>query len=463
MSPVAAVDALKSRLRGSLVRRDDEAYDASRRIWNRAIDRKPLLMVRCAGPSDVAECVRFAQEHGLEIAIRGGGHHAAGHAVCDDGIVIDVSPMKGVTIDTGLRRAIAQTGLTWAGFDHETQAWGLATTGPIVSMTGLPGFTLGGGIGWLQRKFGLACDNLVSAHIVTADGSMLRAADDEHPDLLWALRGGGGNFGVITSLEFELHALGPDVLAGLVYFPIGQIDAVAAGIDALAEIAPDALTACLFLRRAPPVPAVPAGHHGAPVVAVALCWCDSIDAGEAWVSRVRGWGTPLADTVRVMRYLEWQRSLDSRWGDGFYNDWTGHFIDDPRRCAGVLAAAIEALRSPWSDIKIFMLGGAVARVDDHATAFGCRRARFALVIQARWEDPAATQDSLRWARGTLSALAPHAAGSVYANFLAADEGDRVPSAFGAANYRRLRAVKRQYDPGNVFHCNANIPPATSPD
>jgi FAD/FMN-containing dehydrogenase len=455
----AAVDSLRNRIRGALIGRDDPGYDTARRIWNRLVERKPRWIVRCAGPIDVVAAVRFAREQGLEIAVKGGGHHAAGHALIDDGLVIDVSAMKGLTLDVEKRRAVAQTGLTWKEFDCETQAWQLATTGPIVSMTGLPGFTLGGGIGWLHRSFGLGCDNLVSADVVTADGAMLRTDESRNPDLLWALRGGGGNFGVATALEFRLHPMGPDVVAGLLYFPITDLARILTAIQEWVERAPDELMVCLFLRRAPAVPIIPDRYHATPVVAVALCWSGRPDAGEPWLQSARRLGTLLADTIRLTPYIEWQRSLDARWGEGLYNDWTGHFIDDAQRCSDVLATAIEALRSPWSDIKMFMLGGAVARVSPDATAFGCRKSRFALVIQARWDDPALSSAELQWARSTLAALVSCSNGSVYANFLAADEALRVPTAFGDQNYRRLREIKRHYDPSNVFHCNANIVPA----
>ncbi|MBI5437116.1 MAG: FAD-binding oxidoreductase [Nitrosomonadales bacterium] len=457
----SAIEDFRTQLRGVLFVREDAEYNMAREVWNRLVDRHPRLIVRCAGPADVASAVRFAREHQLEVAVRGGGHHFAGHAVCDDGLVIDLSPMKGIRIDPIKHRAYAQPGLTWADFDHETQAWALACTGPIVSMTGLPGFTLGGGIGWLHRKCGLACDNLLSADVVTADGNLLRADADNNPDLLWALRGGGGNYGVVTLMEYQLHPIGPQVLAGLVYFPLDQFAALVDFYRAYIADAPDELIACLFLRRAPPHPAIPEDSQGQPVVAVGFCYCGAIAEGEPWAKRLREFREPLACLIRPIPYAEWQRSLDPRWGNGFYNDWRSHYLNDlTPDCVDIFAQFIERLRSPWSDVKIFHLGGAVSRIPEEATAFGNRKARFAVVVQARWEHSEDTAENLAWACDLLKSLTPFATGGVYSNFIGAEEGDRVPSAYGTVNYQRLREIKTRLDPTNFFRLNANIPPFT---
>ena len=368
--------------------------------------------------------------------------------------------MRSIEVDPRTRTARAQSGLTWAHFDQVTQAFALAVTGPIVSMTGLTGFTLGGGFGWLHRKIGLGCDSLRSAQIVTASGELVTANATENSDLYWGLRGSGWNFGVVTSMKFDLHAVGPGVTAGLIYFPLDQLPELVERHRALLPDFPDELTAWFFLRLAPPVPVIPKEWVGKPVVAIAMCHCGKPEEGTHWAAQLAKCGHPIVSTVAPVEYRAWQKSLDARWGNGFFNDWRGHYMDDlPAQAIQVLMDGVAQIRSPWTDIKIAHMEGAVSRVPETATAFGNRRARFALVIQARWENEAESTEQVAWAKELRDRLAPHSTGGVYANFVAADEPDRIPAAHGAENHRRLRELKAKCDPTNLFRANVNVAPA----
>ena len=340
-----------------------------------------------------------------------------------------------------------------------TQAFGLACTGPIVSMTGIAGFTLGGGFGWLHRKIGLGCDNLKSATVVTADGDLVTASEADNADLFWGLRGSGWNFGVVISMGFQLHPIGPSVSAGLIYFPLARFPELVEHHRMLISQFPDELTIWFFLRLAPPASGIPKEWVGRPVVALGFCHCGDVDEARNWMQEFTGVSKPIVNTIAPMEYRLWQRSLDERWGNGFFNDWRGHYFDDLSAGAvRVLMDHVERLNSPWTDIKIPHLEGAVSRVPEGATAYGSRAARFGFVIQARWEHRADSAAQVAWAKGLRDALTPYATGRAYTNFIAADEADRVPSAHGPENYRRLRELKSKYDPGNVFHNNPNIPP-----
>jgi len=459
MSATSQLEGLRSQLGGSLITPGDTGYDATREIWNCLFDRRPSVIVRCISASDVATSVRFAREHDLEIAVKGGSHHAAGYAVIEGGMLLDMSRLRTIEVNPEQRRVMAGTGLTWAQFDQVTQAFGLACTGPIVSMTGIAGFTLGGGFGWLHRKIGLGCDSLKSARLVTADGDLVTASAAEKPDLFWGLRGSGWNFGVVTAMEFELHPIGPAVVAGLIYFPLDRFPELVERHRQLAPRFPDELTTWFFLRLAPPVPVIPKEWVGRPVAALALCHCGAVAEGMKWAHDFAELDAPIANTVATIEYRLWQRSLDARWGNGFFNDWRGHYLDElSPETIRILMDHVSGLRSPWTDIKIPHLGGAVSRVPETATAYGNRSANFGLVIQARWEHGADSAVQISWARELRDAVAPHASGGVYANFVAADEAERVSSAHGPENYRRLRELKARYDPGNVFRHNPNVPP-----
>lgn len=454
-----AVAELASTLRGQVLSPGHAGYDTAREIWNRRFDRRPTLVVGCMGHADVANCVRFARLHGLELAVRGGGHHVAGYASSEGGLVLDLSPMRGIRVDPARRIAVAQTGSTWADFDRETQEFGLACTGPIVSMVGLPGFVLGGGFGWLQRKIGLACDNLVGADIVTADGSYARASREDDPELLWGLRGAGWNFGVVTSMEMRLHEVGPNVLCGLIYFPLDRLAGLVRFHQAALDDAPEELTTWPIFRLAPDHPRIPQPFHGRPVCALAFCHCGSKGDAERWANRIRDFHPGLADLLAWRPYVDWQKALDERWGNGFHNEWRSLYFDRlAAGCVQVLMRFIERLDSPWTDIKIPHLGGAVAREPEGGAAFGNRGARYCLVIQARWADPGESEKHLAWAKDLQTALKPFSTGGTYMNFLALDEPDRIESGYGKTAYERLRVLKSRMDPQNVFRLNPNIPP-----
>jgi FAD/FMN-containing dehydrogenase len=454
-------EALRAQLSGELILPGHIQYDASREIWNRCYDRRPSGIVRCTTTDDVIAAVRFARELDLEIAIKGGGHHAAGHASTDGGVLLDLSGLRSIEIIPEQRYALAQAGLTWAHFDQVTQAFALACTGPIVSMTGIAGFTLGGGFGWLHRKIGLGCDNLKSATVVTAEGHLVTASEAENGDLLWGLRGSGWNFGVVTSMGFQLHPVGPSVTAGLLYFPLALFSELANHHRERISQFPDELSTWFFLRLAPPLPTLPMEWVGRPIVVLAFCHCGNLEEAMNWSREFASVGKPLVNTIAPLEYRGWQRSLDERWRNGFFNDWRGHYLNDLSADAiRILMNHVEGLNSPWTDIKIAHLEGAVSRVPESATAYGSRNAKFGLVIQARWENESDSTAQIAWAKGLRDALAPYTTGRAYTNFLAADEADRVRTAHGPENYRRLRELKSKYDPANVFHNNPNIPPFT---
>jgi len=453
------LEALRTQLSGALILPGHAEFDALREIWNLCFDRRPSVIVRCTSAADVVAAVRFAREYNLEIAIKGGGHHAAGHASTDGGLLLDISGLRAIEVDPERRYAVAQAGLTWAHFDQVTQAFGLACTGPIVSMTGIAGFTLGGGFGWLHRKIGLGCDNLKSATVVTADGQLVTASDANNQDLFWGLRGSGWNFGVITSMGFQLHPIGPSVVAGLIYFPLARFPELVDHHRKRISQFPDELTTWFFLRLAPPVTIIPKEWVGRPVAVLAFCYSGDLEEAMNWKLELTSFAKPIVDTVATIDYRLWQRSLDARWGNGFFNDWRSHYLDDlSAEATRILMDYVEGLKSPWTDIKIPHLEGAVSRVPESATAYGSRNARFGLVIQARWEHGLDSSAHIAWAKGLRDALEPYTTGRAYANFIAADEADRIPSAHGPENYRRLRELKSKYDPANVFHNNPNVPP-----
>jgi FAD/FMN-containing dehydrogenase len=455
----AAVADLARYFRGALIRPDDPSYDGARRIWNGAIDRYPALIARCTGVADVTAAVRFARERDLAVAVRGGGHNVAGTAVCDGGVVIDLSPMKGMYVDPRARTARAQPGLLWGEFDHETQRFGLATTGGIVTHTGVAGLTLGGGLGWLMRRYGLTCDNLVSADVVTADGELVRASAEENEDLFWGLRGGGGNFGIVTSFEYRLHPVGPTVLAGVILFPASRARAVLDFYRQYIASAPDELMTIVVLRMAPPAPFLPAAIHGQPVIIIGVCYAGSVDEGERVIAPLRRFTTPLADLVQPTPYLSHQAMLDASVPHGLGYYWKSECL--PPLTEDLITAFGEhawRVATPSSYAAVFHLGGAVRREDPDGSAFEDRRATHAMTIDGVWSDPGDADACIAWVRGFWEAVRPHATGRVYVNFLGAEGEDRVRGAYGPAKYERLRALKREYDPTNFFRANQNIVP-----
>ena len=455
----ADVADLTRYFRGELIRRDDASYDSARRIWNGAIDRYPALVARCTGVADVIAAVRFAREHELTVAVRGGGHNVAGTAVCDDGVVIDLSPMKGMWVDPVARTARAQPGLLWGEFDHETQRFGLATTGGIVTHTGIAGLTLGGGLGWLMRRYGLTCDNLLSADVVTADGELVRASAEENADLFWGLRGGGGNFGIVTSFEYRLHPVGPTVLAGVLMHPAANASEVLDFYRHYIASAPDELMTIVALRMAPQDPSLPAEIRGQPVVIVAVCYAGPVQEGERVLAPLRRFGKPLADLIQPKPYVSHQTMLDATVPHGLGYYWKSESL--PPLGDALIATLTEhawRLATPESYSALFHLGGAVGRVDPDDSAFEDRRATHAMTIDAVWREPSASGASIAWVQNFWEAVRPHSTGRVYVNFLGQEGQDRVRTAYGAAQYERLRALKRKYDPTNFFRMNQNIVP-----
>jgi len=453
------IEELKRGFQGEVILPGDGAYDDARKIWNAMVDKRPAVIARCATTPDVARAVNFARDNGLLLAARGGGHNIAGNAICDDGLVVDLSRMKAAQVDTGRRRATIEGGATLADFDAATQAHGLATPLGINSTTGIAGLTLGGGFGWLSRKYGMTVDNLESAEVVTAAGQVVRASATEHPDLFWALQGGGGNFGVVTRFEFRLHPVGPNVLSGLIVYSASEAKRVLQQYREFIAKAPDELTVWTVLRQAPPLPFLPEKVHGKEIIALALIHAGDPKQGEALIPPLRQFGTVLGEHVGVQPYTAWQQAFDPLLTAGARNYWKSHnFATLQDGLFDAIVVAVGALPSPQCEIFIGALGGATMRPAPSATAYAHRDARFVMNVHGRWEDPADDKRGIAWARDFFRAAAPFATGGVYVNFLTADEGDRVRAAYGP-NYERLAQVKRKYDPGNLFRMNQNIEPA----
>ena len=447
----SAVADLTQRLRGPLLLPAHADYEEARRVWNGNVDRRPALIARCAGVADVLESVRFARDHDLLVAIRGGGHNAAGYGTCDGGLVIDLSPLKGMQVDPGARTARAQAGLLWREFDRETQAFGLATTGGTVSNTGVAGLTLGGGLGWLMGKHGLTVDNLLSADVVTADGEFRRASAGENADLFWALRGGGGNFAVVTSLELRLHPVGPMVLGGLVLHPLSAAREALQFYREFCVSLPDEAEAYAALLTTP---------DGAPVFALILGYNGPIPEGEKVLAPARAFGKPLADLVQPMPYAARNGMLDQPnavngiqryWKSGFTKTFDDGLID-------TLIAGASAFVSPLTAIVIFRIHGAATRVPVADTAFGLRAEQWDLNVVSQWTDAADSARQIEWTRQFWGKVEPHISGSAYVNHLAGDDRpEKVRASYGPG-YDRLVAAKQKFDPRNMLRLNANISP-----
>lgn len=454
----AQLDALRARLRGSALTSADAGYDEARQLWNAMIDKRPALIVRCAGAADVLTAVEQAREWNLPLAVRGGGHNIAGSALCDGGLVVDLSAMRSVWVDAARRRAWVAGGATLRDVDHETQAYGLATPLGINSTTGVGGLTLGGGFGWLSRKYGLTIDNLLSADVVTADGRRLRASSTENADLFWALRGGGGNFGVVTHFEFELHPVGPEVSAGLIAFPLEQARSVLQQYRSMVASMGDDLSVWAVLRQAPPLPFLPADWHGKGILALAVFSLAAPDTLPDVLAQLRGFGQPIGEHVGPQPYSAWQQAFDPLLAPGARNYWKSHNFNQLDDAAiDVVADFAGTLPTPQCEIFLGLLGGQAARIAPTATAYACRPAQWAMNVHTRWTDPADDAACIAWARDFFRQAAPYAAAGVYINFLTADETDRIADAYGT-NYARLRAIKAQYDPLNLFRSNQNIEP-----
>jgi FAD/FMN-containing dehydrogenase len=454
----ATVQELREAVRGAVFTPADDGYAEASRIWNGAHDgRRPALVVRCAGAADVVAAVGFARSNELTIAVRGGGHSIAGFSTVDDGIVIDLSPMRAVHVDPTARRATVGGGAVWADVDHETQAHGLATTGGLVSTTGVAGFTLGGGIGWTMRKFGLACDNLVAAEVVTADGRLVRASETENADLLWGLRGGGGNFGIVTRFEFELHPLAPVIYGGPVFYPAEAARDLLRAFRAWSGDAPDEITALVNLTTAPPLPVIPAEWHGKKVAAFIASSTGPLEEGEARVRAVREVAEPVADLLGPMPYQVLQSLIDPLWPKGihaYFKATNLARLDD--ELVDRLAEIHLAAPGAQCEIHVHQMGGAVARIPDGATAFADRSMPFVLNAVTGWHDPAAGAAHREWARAAIAAAAEASTGRAYVNFLG--DADSARRSYGDETYARLVSLKNEYDPTNVFRLNQNIEP-----
>jgi FAD/FMN-containing dehydrogenase len=452
MTATAGLSDLRSRFRGDVLSPNDPAYDQARRVWNAMIDRRPALIARCAGAADVICALLFARDSGMAVSVKGGGHNVAGSAVCDAGVMIDLSPMRGVRVDAGARAVTAQGGCTWRDLDHEAHALGLATTGGIIPATGIAGLTLGGGLGWLMRKHGLSCDNLLTVDVITADGKLVQASSQQNADLFWGLRGGGGNFGIATSFEYRLHPVGT-VLAGTIVYPLEQASRVLALMRDLAADAPDELAMMAVLMTAP---------DGAKALAMIACFCGELGPGESALKPLRSFGQPLADTIARVPYTGHQALLQGGFPPGLQNYWKSSFLEDlSDHTIETLIDGFRDVTSPTSALAIELLGGAVARIPENATSFNHRGARFNFLVVSSWSDRSESERHIGWTRQLWQAMQPFASKAVYVNYLGreTDEGaDRIREAYGAEKHDRLVALKRKYDPDNVFRLNQNIRP-----
>jgi hypothetical protein len=446
----AAREDLRSALRGEVLLPRDAGYDGARQIFNAMIDNRPALIARCAGAADVVACVEFARVHGLEVSIRGGGHNVSGKAVCEDGLMIDLSAMKSVRVNAQRRTVRAEPGLTLGELDGDCQRFGLATPTGIVSATGIAGLTLGGGIGWLGGKHGLACDNLQSVDIVASDGRLLTVSSGEHPDLFWAVRGGGANLGVVTSFEYRLHEVGP-VLGGAVVWPLNQAKRVLRFYGEFAQACPDELSVNAGFATA---------EDGTSVLGIAVAWIGPLDAGERALKPLRSCESPLVDAIAPMSFVDLQRGGDAAFPRGRRHYWKAGFL---RRLApdaiDVLVHYAATRPTPQTSIGLQQMHGAAARVSPVETAFAHRHDQWDCLILTQWDRPADDERSIRWTRELYAQLQPHLERAVYVNDLGGDEGDRIRAAYGA-NYDRLLAIKTKYDPGNFFRWNQNVATAT---
>ena len=453
------VAAMKRDFDGSLYQPGDAGYDSARSIWNACINKRPKIITRPASSIEVSKIVRFAHQNGISLSIRGGGHNHNGYAVSDGGMMMDLSQMNQGELRLHDRSVLAQAGMTFSQFDTLNHRAGLATTGPIVSMVGLPGYTLGGGIGWLHRKFGAGCDNLIGAEVVTPSGEIVRTNTKENEDLLWALRGGGGNFGVTTQLHYRLHPLN-DVFAGLIFFSLNDLDIVGRVLDDYLDAAPDDLNVWMLHRMAPSSPLLQKEHHGKPVLILAVTWTGAQSDDERVIAPLLKLATPLGASIKRRAYPEWQSALDSAWGDGFCNEWVGGYLNSyDRNVRNIISRFVNAASSPISDVKVARLGGEFSRVGPADSAFGHRKAKYAYVIQTRWPLAQDAKAHLAWTYEFHSALGAIDAGGVYVNFIGKEEQpSRVSDAYEPETFKRLRLTKSRIDPDNFFNQNANIKP-----
>jgi FAD/FMN-containing dehydrogenase len=453
-----AKEQLKGKISGSVLVPHEPGYEEARQVWNGMIDRRPAVIVQCSGAGDVPAVIEFARRNHLDLSIRGGGHHIAGNALCDDGVTIDFSKMKRVRIDVAKRRAYVEPGATLADVDEATQAHGLAVSVGVNSTTGIAGLTLGGGFGWLTRKYGMTIDSLLGAELVTADGAKVRVSETENSDLFWAIRGGGGNFGVVTGFEFQLVPVGPEVFAGLIVFPFEQAPRILNQYRQFVKSAPEELNVWVVLRKAPPLPFLPETVHGKEVVVLPVFYSGKAAEAERLIAPLRDFGEVHGEHLGVQPYVAWQKAFDPLLAPGARNYWKTHNFTE--LSDGALGAMIEfagRLPSPQCEIFIGLSDGAPNRVSPAATAYAHRDAKFVMNVHARWDEKRDDEKCIEWARGVFAGTAPFASAGAYVNFMTGEEGDRVAAAYGT-NYARLKEIKKRYDPENVFHINQNIKP-----
>ncbi|MBT2450199.1 FAD-binding oxidoreductase [Streptomyces sp. ISL-43] len=452
-----SIEQLRERVRGVVTTPDDDAYDEARKVYNAMIDRRPAVVVRCVNAGDVMAAVDFARENELDLAVRGGGHSVPGFGTCDGGVVADLSGMRGVRVDPARRTARAEGGATWGDFNAATHAFGLATTGGIISTTGVGGLTLGGGIGYLSRSLGLSCDNLISADVVTADGRLLVASEEEHDDLFWALRGGGGNFGAVTSFEFRLSPV-KDIYGGPMLYELEDAATVLRSFNDYITDAPEELGAFPAFQLAPPLPFIPENRHGDPFALIVSCWAGPLEEGERALQAFHDFAPVVAEHVGPMPYPALNSAFDALVPPGLQHYWKANFVTELSDAA-IAAHTQHGPRLPAlnSTVHIYPINGACHRVAPEATAFAYRDASFATVIAGMWPEPADNEANIAWVRDYYEATAPHSEEGGYINFMADDDQDRIRANY-KTNYDRLVEVKRNYDPGNLFHLNQNIKP-----
>src|SRR5690554_554453 len=455
----AELEAFRAHLQGELLTPNQPGYEDARKIWNAMIERKPAAIIRCRAVEDIALAVDFARHHSLLISVRGGGHNIAGNALCEQGLMIDLSQMKAVQVDPEKQTAKVEPGATLADFDREAQKYGLATPLGINSTTGVAGLTLGGGFGWLTRKYGVTVDNLIGADVITANGQRVHASEQENADLFWGIRGGGGNFGIVTNFEFRLHPVGPEITAGLVVFPFDQAKSVLYQYPALAASQSDDTMVWVVLRHAPPLPFLPAESHGQKVVVMAFFSIASPEETERQLNAVRALDQPLGEHVGPMPYTAWQQAFDPLLTPGVRNYWKSHFFASLDE--GVLDVFLDfSSRLPSFHCEIFIgqLGGQASRIPSGATAYSHRDAQFGMNVHGRWETAAEDTHCVAWCRDLFKATAPYSTGGVYVNFLSQDDVDRIPAAYRPEVWTRLVELKNKWDPQNLFRMNQNIQP-----
>jgi len=452
------IPSLKAEIKGKVILPGSPGYNQARTIWNDMIDRHPAVIVQCANANDVAPAIDFARENNLVISILGGGHHIAGNSLCDDGLVIDFSKMKAVEVDTRRRVVKVQPGATLADVDKATQEYGLALPTGINSTTGISGLTLGGGFGWLTRKYGLTVDNLVSAEIITAKGEKIRADKQTNKDLFWAIRGGGGNFGVVTEYEYRLHPVGPEVLAGLLVYPFTEAKTVLQKYRKFVVNTPEEFNAWIVMRHAPPLPFLPETVHGRLVLVIPVFHDGDLSKGRQLVDLLRNFGSLIGEHVGPQPYVNWQQAFDPLLTPGFRNYWKSHnFTHLNDKALESMIAYAGKLPSPHCEIFVGLISGAANRIPKDATAYPSRDAKFVMNVHARWEEAKDDQKCIRWAREFFDEVKPYASEGAYVNFMTEDEQERVSAAYNQ-NYERLVEIKTKYDPKNIFHMNQNIKP-----